>query len=73
MYGKHFMRCLDEHFGLVIEEGLHRLTMVVEELRVIDMDELVVAVRAPEVVEGSPIVEEGALAVPAPVPPPLGP
>ncbi|GKB01391.1 hypothetical protein Tco_0829435 [Tanacetum coccineum] len=73
MYDGHFVRRLAEHFGLVIKEGLHGLTVVVEELRVIDMDELVAAVRAPEVVEGSLVVEEGAPAVPAPVPPPLGP
>ncbi|GJT35466.1 hypothetical protein Tco_0925885 [Tanacetum coccineum] len=41
MSGSYFMRHLAEHFGLVTEEGIWGLTMVVGELRVIDMDELV--------------------------------
>ncbi|GKB40406.1 putative reverse transcriptase domain-containing protein, partial [Tanacetum coccineum] len=39
--GGHFVGRLVEHFGLVTEEGLQGLTVVVGELRVIDMDKLV--------------------------------
>ncbi|GKC97455.1 hypothetical protein Tco_1167730, partial [Tanacetum coccineum] len=39
--GGHFVERLAEHFGLVTEEGLWGLTMMVGELRMIDMDELV--------------------------------
>ncbi|GJZ74854.1 hypothetical protein Tco_0639319 [Tanacetum coccineum] len=39
--GGYFVGRLVEHFGLVTEEGLKGLTVVVGELRVIDMDELV--------------------------------
>ncbi|GKC82561.1 hypothetical protein Tco_1138278, partial [Tanacetum coccineum] len=41
MSGKNFVRRLAEHFGLVTKEGLRGLTVVVGELRVIDIDELV--------------------------------
>nr|GEY85989.1 hypothetical protein [Tanacetum cinerariifolium] len=40
MSGGHFVGRLAEHFGLVTEEGLWGLTVVVGELRVINMDEL---------------------------------
>ncbi|GKA39977.1 hypothetical protein Tco_0732570 [Tanacetum coccineum] len=45
--GGHFVRCLTEHFGLVTKEGLRGLTMVVGELRMIDMDELIRLFRHP--------------------------
>nr|GEX12639.1 hypothetical protein [Tanacetum cinerariifolium] len=39
--GGNFVGHIAEHFGLVTEEGHYRLTVVVGDLRVIDMDELV--------------------------------
>ncbi|GJU21949.1 hypothetical protein Tco_1155291 [Tanacetum coccineum] len=69
--GGHFVRCLTEHFGLVTKEGLRGLTMVVGELRMIDMDELIrqeaAADGAPEIVEGAHADVEGDQAVSAPV------
>nr|GEU77417.1 reverse transcriptase domain-containing protein [Tanacetum cinerariifolium] len=41
LYGRHFVGCLAEHFGLVTEEGLEGLTVVVGELKMIVIDELV--------------------------------
>ncbi|GJW33361.1 hypothetical protein Tco_0053393 [Tanacetum coccineum] len=63
MLGGQFVGLLAEHFRLVTKEGLQGLTVVVGELRVIDTDKL-----------GDPnVVEEGALAVLAPMQPPPGP
>ncbi|GKC62009.1 hypothetical protein Tco_1089607 [Tanacetum coccineum] len=59
----HFVRRHAAHFGLVTEEGIWGLTMLVRELRVIDMDELVDQ-------EGH---EEGVQADPAPVQAPQTP
>ncbi|GKA05822.1 hypothetical protein Tco_0684942 [Tanacetum coccineum] len=58
------------------EKGrLQGLTVIVQDLPVIDMAELVAAAGALEVTEGAPLVDEGSLAVPAPVqvpqPPPV--
>nr|GEX39179.1 hypothetical protein [Tanacetum cinerariifolium] len=41
LFGRHFIGRLAKHFGLVTEEGLQGLTVVVGELKMIDMDELV--------------------------------
>nr|GEY31449.1 hypothetical protein [Tanacetum cinerariifolium] len=39
--GGHFIGRLAEHFGLITKEGIRGMTVVVVELRMIDMDELV--------------------------------
>ncbi|GKF16351.1 hypothetical protein Tco_0061269 [Tanacetum coccineum] len=41
MSGGQFVSCLTEHFGLLTEERLRGLTVVVHNLPMIDMDELV--------------------------------
>ncbi|GJX71660.1 hypothetical protein Tco_0308831 [Tanacetum coccineum] len=41
IYGRQFVAHLTEHFGLLIEERLQGLTMIVRHLPMIDMDELV--------------------------------
>ncbi|GKC50854.1 hypothetical protein Tco_1073599 [Tanacetum coccineum] len=57
---------LAEHFGLLTEERLQGLIMIVRELPVIDMTELVR-------LKDAPIDDEGAMAVPAPVQAPQPP
>nr|GEX30963.1 hypothetical protein [Tanacetum cinerariifolium] len=57
--GGRFVARLAEHFGLLIEEKLQGL--------------MVVAASAPKVTEDAPVVDEGALAVPAPVQAPQAP
>nr|GEW34675.1 hypothetical protein [Tanacetum cinerariifolium] len=68
--GGHFIGRLVAHFGLVGDQGLRGLSVVVSELSA-------VAVGAPGAVEDAPAVDEGAQAVPAPVqapqPPPSSP
>ncbi|GKF11254.1 hypothetical protein Tco_0049180 [Tanacetum coccineum] len=68
--GGQFIARLAEHFGLLTEERLQGLTMIVRDLPVIDMAELVVAVGTPVVAEDALVLDEGALAVlePAQVP-----
>nr|GEW28848.1 hypothetical protein [Tanacetum cinerariifolium] len=65
MSGRHFIGRLVEHFGLVTEEGLQGLTMVVGELRVIEIDELVVTAEAAQADQEIP--KEGVQADPTPV------
>ncbi|GJQ92261.1 hypothetical protein Tco_0003400 [Tanacetum coccineum] len=60
-----FVAHLAEHFGLLIEQRLQGLTVIVRDLPVIDMAELVV--------EGASDIAEGAQAVPAPVQAPQPP
>ncbi|GJX29961.1 hypothetical protein Tco_0238040, partial [Tanacetum coccineum] len=59
MLDGHFVGHLAEHFGLVTEEGLQGLTMVVGELRVIDIDELVDEEIPDEGVQVDPIPAQG--------------
>ncbi|GKB10671.1 retrovirus-related pol polyprotein from transposon TNT 1-94 [Tanacetum coccineum] len=40
MYKRHFITHLAEHFGLITEESLRGLTVVVRDLTMVDMDEL---------------------------------
>nr|GEW95508.1 retrovirus-related Pol polyprotein from transposon TNT 1-94 [Tanacetum cinerariifolium] len=66
---------LAEHFGLLTEERLHGLTVIVRDLLIIDMTELPVAAAAASVdAEDSPDVDEGpetvSIPVHAPPPPP---
>nr|GEW60180.1 hypothetical protein [Tanacetum cinerariifolium] len=73
--GGQFVTCLVEHFGLITEERLQGRIVIVQDHPEIDMVELVAAAG---VVEDAPVVDEGALAVPAPVqahqpPPVVGP
>ncbi|GJW50340.1 hypothetical protein Tco_0091691 [Tanacetum coccineum] len=44
-FGEYFVGRLVDHFGLVTEEGFQELTVVVGELRMIDMDTLVPVLR----------------------------
>ncbi|GKF64037.1 hypothetical protein Tco_0187485 [Tanacetum coccineum] len=63
-----FVARLTKHFGLLTEERLQGLTVIVQDLPIIDIAELQVAVAsAPEAAEDAPVVDEGAPAVPAPV------
>ncbi|GJZ86171.1 hypothetical protein Tco_0657781 [Tanacetum coccineum] len=76
--GGQFVARLAEHFRMLIEERLQGLTMIVQDLPMIDMDELVSAVGALDVAEGAPDVDEGDQAVLAPIqapqpPPTAGP
>ncbi|GJX66565.1 hypothetical protein Tco_0300908, partial [Tanacetum coccineum] len=48
-----------EHFGLLTEERLKGLTMIIRDLPMIDIAELVPAAGAPEFTEGAPNVDEG--------------
>ncbi|GJR89246.1 hypothetical protein Tco_0213257 [Tanacetum coccineum] len=102
IFGGQFVARLAEHFGLLTKERLQGLTVIVQDLPMIDMAELVrlqiceelddtwawvasgperqqvAADGALEVSEDAPVVDEGALAVPAPVqapqpPPAAGP
>ncbi|GKB68308.1 hypothetical protein Tco_0929720, partial [Tanacetum coccineum] len=41
MFGGYFVACLADHFGLLTEDRLQGLTVVVRNLQMIDMDELV--------------------------------
>ncbi|GJX48862.1 hypothetical protein Tco_0275707 [Tanacetum coccineum] len=59
--GGHFIRRLAAHFGLVSDQGLRGLSVVVSELPHAAM------VGAPGAAEGAPAVDEGAQAIPAPV------
>nr|GEV70241.1 hypothetical protein [Tanacetum cinerariifolium] len=61
--GGQFVACLAEHFGLLTEERLPGLTVIMRDLPVIDMAELVDATGAPEATEDAPVVDEGASAV----------
>ncbi|GKE27795.1 hypothetical protein Tco_1443179 [Tanacetum coccineum] len=58
---------LAEHFGLLTEERLHGLTVIVRDLPVIDMVELVVVAGVPDATEDDPVADEGAPAVPTPM------
>ncbi|GKD12837.1 hypothetical protein Tco_1197244, partial [Tanacetum coccineum] len=69
-----FVASLAKHFGLLTEERLQGLTVIVRDLPVIDMAELPdAAAGAPEAVEDDPVADEGAPAVPAPVQAPQPP
>ncbi|GJZ80548.1 hypothetical protein Tco_0645542 [Tanacetum coccineum] len=69
-----FVARLAEHFGLLIEERIQGLTVIIRDLLVIDMAELRDAVAsAPKVTEGAHDVDEGAQAVLAPVQAPQPP
>ncbi|GJX33035.1 hypothetical protein Tco_0242890 [Tanacetum coccineum] len=61
----YFIGRLAAHFSLVSNEGLIGLTVIAREPPMIDMDELVKLIIC--VAEGSPDVDEGAQAIPAPV------
>ncbi|GJY69654.1 hypothetical protein Tco_0472636 [Tanacetum coccineum] len=65
--GGQFVARLAEHFGLLTEERLKGLTVIIRDLLVIDIVKLVVAVGALEVAEDAPDVDEGDQAVSAPV------
>nr|GEV58931.1 hypothetical protein [Tanacetum cinerariifolium] len=67
--GGQYVARLADHFGLLTEERLQGLTMIVQELPVIDMAEFPdAAAGAPKAAdEDAPIADEGAPAVPAPV------
>ncbi|GJR61671.1 hypothetical protein Tco_1503833 [Tanacetum coccineum] len=76
--GGQFVARLAEHFRMLIEERLQGLTMIVQDLPMIDMDELVSVVGALDIAEGAPNVDEGDQAVLAPIqapqpPPTAGP
>ncbi|GKC72773.1 hypothetical protein Tco_1118656 [Tanacetum coccineum] len=57
MFEGYFIGRLAEHFGLVSDEGLMGLSVIVRMIPVIDLDELVA--------EGAPDIDEGAQAIPA--------
>ncbi|GJU07346.1 hypothetical protein Tco_1123776 [Tanacetum coccineum] len=63
----HFIGRLAAHFGLVSDEGLRGLSVVVNELLVIDLHELARLNICSRATEDAPTAEEGAQAVPAPV------
>ncbi|GJV43268.1 hypothetical protein Tco_1427804 [Tanacetum coccineum] len=67
--GGQFIARPTEHFGLLTEERLQGLIVIVRDLLVIDIAELarLHISGAPEIVEGAPDVVEGDQAVPAPV------
>ncbi|GJV93723.1 hypothetical protein Tco_1541536 [Tanacetum coccineum] len=65
--GGHFIRRLAAHFGLVGDQGLRGLLVVVIELLVIDLHELAVVAGAPGATAGAPAADKGAQAVPVPV------
>nr|GEY30562.1 reverse transcriptase domain-containing protein [Tanacetum cinerariifolium] len=77
--GGQFVARLAEYFGLLNEERLQGLTVIVRDLLVIDMGELksqVAVASAPKDAEDAHVINEGAQAVPAPVqaphpPPPV--
>ncbi|GJT33476.1 hypothetical protein Tco_0923895 [Tanacetum coccineum] len=68
-----FVAHLAEYFELLTKERLQGLTVIVQDLPVIDMAELVVTAGAPEATEDALIADEGALGVPAPVQAPQPP
>ncbi|GJZ01940.1 hypothetical protein Tco_0519901 [Tanacetum coccineum] len=73
--GGHFVARLVEHFGLLTEERLYGLTMIMQDHPLIDIAELhVIVAGAFEAAEDAPIADEGAPAIPvlvqAPQPPP---
>ncbi|GJU42360.1 hypothetical protein Tco_1195317 [Tanacetum coccineum] len=67
IFGGQYVARFTEHFGLLIEERLQGLTVIVRELLVTDMAELATAAGAPKAVEDAPAVDEGAQADPTPM------
>nr|GFA01957.1 hypothetical protein [Tanacetum cinerariifolium] len=65
--GGQYVSRLAKHFRLLTKERLLGLTVIVQDLHVIDMAELPdAATSASEVIEDAPIAGEGALSVPTP-------
>ncbi|GJR73157.1 hypothetical protein Tco_0085522 [Tanacetum coccineum] len=65
--GGQFVARIAKHFGLLTEERLQGLTVIVQDLPMIVMAELVAATGALEVAEGAPDVDESDHAVSVPV------